>query len=472
MLALLFAAWPRPAAASGGAALGEVLPLWSGLPFAGILLSIAFVPLVAPKLWHRHYARIAAAWAAAFVLPFVFLHGSAALQAIAHTLLVDYVPFVLLLATLFTICGGIVVRGRLHGTPRTNTTLLGIGTLLASCIGTTGASMVLVRPLLRANAGRARRAHILVFFIFLVANIGGVLTPLGDPPLFLGFLRGVPFFWTLRLAPHLLLAASVLLAVFYVIDRRFFAAETRFPRPAAQAPGSPSRDDRLRIAGAVNIWLLGGVLVAVLLSGSLRLGTWHVGGIEFHFQNIGRDVALVLLAWISLRISPRSLRAENEFGWGPMREVAILFAAIFVTMIPPLAILAAGEHGALAPVVRTAGFPAQYFWLTGGLSSFLDNAPTYLTFVATAAGRCCEGLPERQAMLRLVAEHPRVLAAISAGAVFMGAMTYVGNAPNFMVRSIAEEAGVAMPSFFGYLLRWSLPVLVPVFLLITGVFFR
>jgi Na+/H+ antiporter NhaD/arsenite permease-like protein len=343
---------------------------------------------------------------------------------------------------------------------------LALGTLIASWVGTTGASMLLIRPLLRANAERDSRKHLVVFFIFLVSNIGGSLTPLGDPPLFLGFLRGVPFFWTMHLLPETLTLVAILLAVFYLLDRWHFRRETsRFS--ADRGPREP-----LRLAGAINIiWLLG-IVGAVFASGVLRLGHVHVAGVELSRQNLLRDAALVGLGLLSLRCTPRALRSENGFGWAPMREVAILFAAIFTTIVPALAILAAGERGQLATLVRTVQEPWQYFWMTGALSSFLDNAPTYLTFFSTALGRLGAGLPEAEALHVMLHDQPATLIAISAGAVFMGANTYIGNAPNFMVRSIAEEAGVAMPSFFGYILRWSIPILIPAFVLLTLIFLR
>jgi Na+/H+ antiporter NhaD/arsenite permease-like protein len=419
-------------------ALGASLPLWSVAPFLGLLASIAVLPLVAPRFWHHHYPRVALGWALLFAVPFGLSYRAQALHSLLHVLVAEYLPFVLLLGALFTITGGIVVRGTLRGTPLTNVALLAAGTALASWIGTTGASMLLVRPLLRANASRRRRAHILVFFIFLVANIGGALTPLGDPPLFLGFLNGVPFFWTLRLLPHTRVVVASLLVVFYLVDRRAWRAEepTRIP----QGPTEP-----LRVVGWLHAALLAGVLLAVLLSGVVHLGKTQLFGIEVERQDLARDVVLVLLAALSLRFGSRALRAENQFGWGPLREVAILFAAIFVTIVPALAILAAGERGRLAPLVQHAVEPWQYFWLA---------------------------VPAPVAVLQLVHERPVILEAISAGAVYMGAMTYIGNAPNFMVRSIAEESGVSMPSFFGYVARWSLPVLIPMWVLLTVVFFR
>lgn len=447
-------------------ALGEVLPLWSAIPFAGILLSIAVFPLVAPHFWHRHYPRISAAWALLLAVPFVWAYGGQALHEIAHIYVIDYVPFLILLFGLFTVSGGLVLRGSLRGTPEVNAGILLAGTLLASWIGTTGAAMVMIRPLLRANAKRRHKVHTLVFFIFLVANVGGSLTPLGDPPLFLGFLHGVPFFWTLHLAGPAALTAGLMLAAYYAIERRRYRQEGPLP------PDGGGRV-RLALAGTHNLLFLAGILGAVLMSGMWKdAGTIPLLGVEVGIQNLARDLIILLMALLSLLTTRKALRRENEFSWGPIKEVAYLFAGIFMTIIPALEILHAGEHGALGFLIREVTHPARYFWAAGILSSFLDNAPTYLTFLATALGRFYPGMPEAQAIHELIATHHQYLLAISAGAVFMGANTYIGNAPNFMVKAIAEEGGIEMPSFFGYILRWTLPVNVPIFLVVTWVFFR
>jgi Na+/H+ antiporter NhaD/arsenite permease-like protein len=450
----------EPASAS----LGTVLPAWSALPFAGILLSIALFPLLAPRFWHHHYPKVALAWGLVLVVPFVWVYGGDAVHEILHVALVDYIPFIILLAALFTIGGGIYVRGSYRGSPLVNSTILLIGTFLASWIGTTGAAILLIRPLLRANAGRRHRAHTVVFFIFLVANIGGSLTPLGDPPLFLGFLHGVPFFWTFSLGAELLLVATLVLGLYLAVDTYFWKRES--PEVRAASPGA----ERLRIDGGINLLFLTGVLLAVIASGVWHPGEVTILGIHQGIQNLLRDAFLLGLLAASWWTTPRPVREANDYSWAPIKEVAILFAAIFATIIPPLAILKAGEQGALAGLIRAVQTPAQFFWATGILSSFLDNAPTYLTFLSTALGRLYPGLPEREAILRLIAENNTYLKAIATGAVFMGANTYIGNAPNFMVKSIAEEAGVEMPSFFGYM-KYSLLVLVPVFLLATWVFF-
>jgi len=442
--------------------LGATLAVWWTLPFAGILLSIALFPLFAPRWWHHHYPKVALAWALVLAIPFVFEHRGEAAHEIAHVLLADYVPFIILLWALYTVSSGILLTGTLKGAPGQNVLILASGTLLASWIGTTGASMVLIRPLLRAISWRKHRAHTVVFFIFLVSNIGGALTPLGDPPLFLGFLHHVPFFWTLRLAPAMLFLAVPLLTLFYFLDRRYYRREE------AKRHGP---DEIMGIRGWHNFLYLAGIVGAVLLSGVWRIGEVHVLGVDLKIEGLVRDALLVVLGVLSLKTTSASVHRANQFSWGPIREVAILFAGIFVTIIPALAILKAGEHGALRQLIALADSPRSYFWLTGGLSSFLDNAPTYLTFFNAALGDLLPNVPEAAAVPQLIAMHHHYLHAISCGAVFMGANTYIGNAPNFMVKSIAEEAGIEMPGFFGYLFKYSLPILIPLFLLATFVFF-
>jgi len=451
------------AAEPDGAALSAA---W-GLPFAGILLSIALFPLVAPKLWHHHYGKIAAAWGALFLLPFAAVFGvHAALAGAVHALLGEYIPFIALIAALYIVAGGICVRGNLHGTPRLNTGILALGTVLASFMGTTGAAMLLIRPLLRANDNRRHVAHVVVFFIFLVANAGGALTPLGDPPLFLGFLQGVDFFWTMRnILPETVFVWVVLLSVFYLLDRHYYHNKEE-ERPAAVDPTPDSRG--LYIEGKSNFVLLLAVIGLVLMSGLWKPGiAFSVMGTEVPLQAAVRDVLLVVVAILSLLLTPHSARAGNEFSWEPILEVGKLFAGIFLTIIPVIAMLKAGPDGAFAAVVRAVsdanGQPidSMYFWATGMLSSFLDNAPTYLVFFNTAGGDAAT----------LMTRDASTLAAISAGAVFMGANTYIGNAPNLMVKAIAENRGLRMPSFFDYML-WSGAILLPLFLLMTFIFFH
>jgi Na+/H+ antiporter NhaD/arsenite permease-like protein len=447
-----------------GPELGTLLPAWSVVPFAGILLSIALFPLLAPRFWHHHYPKVALAWGLLLTVPFVGVYRGQALHEIAHVAIVDYIPFIILLAALFTIGGGIYIRGSMQGTPTINGAILLIGTLIASWVGTTGAAMLLIRPLLRANAARRYKAHTVVFFIFLVANIGGALTPLGDPPLFLGFLHGVPFFWTFRLVTEMALVAGLVLAAYFALDT------VLWKREAAEVRAHPGRGERIRIEGAHNFLFLAGVLAAVIASGLWHPGEVTVLGIHQGIESFARDGFLILMLAGSWYSTSKKVREANGYSWGPIKEVAILFAAIFATIIPALAILKAGERGALAGLIAAVQSPAQFFWATGLLSSFLDNAPTYLTFLSTALGRLHPGIEEVEAIRRLIASHEPFLKAIATGAVFMGANTYIGNAPNFMVKSIAEESGVEMPSFFGYMLYSGL-VLIPVFVLVTWIFF-
>ncbi len=440
---------------------GSELSLPWAIPFVGILLSIAVFPLVAPVFWHHHFGKVSAFWAAAILVPMAWEHGlDFTLYEVLHTALLEYIPFIILLFSLFTITGGIRVAGSVVGTPGFNTGILALGTLLASWMGTTGAAMALIRTVLRANAWRRYRAHVVIFFIFLVANIGGSLTPLGDPPLFLGFLKGVPFFWpTVHMLAPMLFVAGILLAVFFLLDRWYLRYEEAAPPRDVDEP--------IHVEGWHNFVLLAGVVGSVLMSGLWRPGiTFEIYQVEVELQNLVRDLLLLLLAGISWVTTPPEVREANDFSWFPIQEVAKLFAGIFVTIIPVIAMLKAGEEGVLAPVVGLVTNPdgtpndAMYFWVTGILSSFLDNAPTYLVFFNAAGGD-----PEV-----LTGPLASTLLAISAGAVFMGANTYIGNAPNFMVRAIAEEQGTPMPSFFGYML-WSGAFLLPVFVLVTLIWF-
>jgi len=434
--------------------------LWV-VPFACMLLSIAVMPLAVPHFWHHHYGKVAAFWSVAFLVPFALFHGfELATYSVVHTIALEYVSFLILLFSLFTIAGGVCLRGSLVGTPQVNTVILLIGTLLASWMGTTGAAMLLIRPLMRAIAHRKYKVHTIVFFIFLVANIGGSLTPLGDPPLFLGFLKGVSFFWTtIHLFMPFAAMSAILLTLYFIIDTVLFGKEGRPQSPDA------GQDGKLRLEGTFNLLLLAGVVGGVLMSGMWKPeGGVTVYHVHMELQNIARDVLLLILAGVSLKTTALDIRRRNEFNWEPIIEVAKLFAGIFITMIPAIAILRAGMDGALSSLialVSTDGVAnnAMYFWLTGALSSFLDNAPTYLVFFNTAGGDAS-----------VLMEQIPTLMAISAGAVFMGANTYIGNAPNFMVRSIAETSGIKMPSFFGYM-AWSVGILIPCFVLMTILFF-
>ncbi len=440
--------------------------LWC-IPFAGILLSIAILPLAAPRLWEFHYGKVSLFWGAGFLLAFSLANGiEMGLFYLAEVYLGEFIPFIVLLLSLFAVSGGVLLKGSLRGSPGVNSLILLIGTVLASWMGTTGAAMLLIRPLIRANRWRKHQAHVVIFFIFLVANIGGSLTPLGDPPLFLGFLKGVSFFWTTQymFAP-MCFVASIVLVVFFLFDSVMYRKEGEPPEDGEKTP--------LSLEGKANLLLLPLIVAAVVFS-----GVWHpdiskpedvaisaFGAPMLTKGTLVQVTALLLIALISVLITKKETREENGFTWEPILEVAKLFATIFITMVPAIAILRAGTAGALEPIVSLVsdnGNPvnSMYFWCTGILSSFLDNAPTYVVFFNTAGGDAA----------KLMGEWSQTLLAISCGAVFMGANTYIGNAPNFMVKSIAEENKIPMPSFFGYMI-WSVVVLVPVFLLVTLVFF-
>ena len=473
ILSLILIAVPALILASGDAH-GEVPHLDGSIenlniiwviPFIGILLSIAVFPLVAPLFWHHHFGKVSLFWAVSLIGPFLFKEGwEITLYELLHVAFLEYIPFIILLLALFTISGGVRLTGTLVGTPSVNTLIILIGTILASWMGTTGAAMLLIRPLIRANAHRKHKVHLIVFFIFLVANIGGSLTPLGDPPLFLGFLKGVDFFWTTTaMLKPMVFMVICLLVLFYMFDKYYFGHEL--------IPESNQNDEshKLGLEGSFNLLLLLGVIGGVLLS-----GFWDGGGIYydvFHIrleiQNVVRDGLLLGLTYASWILTSRKIRTANDYTWFPIIEVAKLFAGIFVTIIPAIAILKAGTHGALASIVSSVsngdGSPIDfmYFWATGILSSFLDNAPTYLVFFNTAGGNATT----------LMEDLPNTLLAISAGAVFMGANTYIGNAPNFMVKSISEASGIEMPSFFGFFFKWALPILFPLFILVSFLFF-
>ncbi len=438
---------------------GDLSILWV-IPFAGILLSIALLPLIASDFWHHNFGKISAFWATLFVLPFMLSQGlPITIYEVLHVGLLEYIPFIILLLALFTISGGVQLTGSLVGTPVMNTAIILVGTLLASWMGTTGAAMLLIRPLLRANKDRKHKVHVVVFFIFLVANIGGSLTPLGDPPLFLGFLKGVDFFWTTKamFIPMLFMVVSLLI-IFYIYDTVQYKKEGELP--------TSTGSEKIGLKGSFNLLLIVGVVCSVLLSGfwkpHIEFTVYHV---HVEIQNIIRDILLLCLAYASWKYTAKEIRQANEYTWFPIQEVAKLFAGIFITIIPAIAILKAGTSGALAGVINSVSSDSgpvnhMYFWLTGILSSFLDNAPTYLVFFNTAGG-------DAQV---LMGELSQTLLAISAGAVFMGANTYIGNAPNFMVKSIAESSGIEMPSFFGYFL-YSLVILFPLFGIVSLLFF-
>src|SRR5262249_9276579 len=449
---------PAHAAARAGAALRGP---WA-LPFLGILATIAAGPLLFKRIWHRHYGKLAFVWGTLTVVPLAALYGvPVAAAAFAHAMLAEYLSFIVLLFALYVVAGGILVTGNLRGTPLVNGALLAFGTLIASAVGTTGAAMILIRPLIRANAARLNNVHVVVFFIFLVANIGGPLSPLGDPPLFVGFLRGVDFFWTTKnLWRETALVAGLTLAAFIALDVWHYRKDRLVTTVGEERPPVD-----LRVSGTVNLLLIAGVIAAILAAAAWRPGIgFAVYGTRSQVQNLARDAVLVLIAMLSLALTPNEHREANGFGWEPIAEVAIVFAGIFTCIIPVLAMLDAGKEGAfswlLAILTRDDGTPRviAYFWLTGVLSAFLNNAPTYLVFFELAGG------DHRELMGPLAP----MLAAISMGAVYMGALTYIGNAPNFMIYAIAVERGVKMPSLFGYL-GWSALVLLPVLAVLTVV---
>jgi Na+/H+ antiporter NhaD/arsenite permease-like protein len=459
-----------------GPKLGHLLHESTGfltiLPFAALLLCIAVLPLAAPHWWEHNKNKgiVAAALSAplAIYLAVNFTehpsaHGVHRLLESVH----EYASFIALLGSLFVISGGIYVQGSLSGTPLVNTAMLAFGAVIANLVGTTGASVLLIRPLLRANKPRQRKTHVVIFFIFVVSNCGGLLTPLGDPPLFLGFLRGVPFDWTLGLWQQWLLVNGVLLVLFNVWDQMVLNKEER-ERPGDQYE-EVMHHEPLRVRGLHNILFLAGIVATIVMAGKAvdehGHSTWPIGMQE------GLMVALALAAYFT---TSSENRTKNNFSFGPIIEVAVLFAGIFITMIPALEIL--NVKGESLGLDRNSAW--HFFWASGILSSFLDNAPTYLTFAATAAGMehistegryLAEFLKAGQADPNGIAL--QLLAAISCGSVFMGANTYIGNGPNFMVKAIAEENGVKMPGFFGYM-AYSCGILVPLFIVVTFVFFR
>ena len=443
---------------------GAELSLWWAVPFAGILLSIALFPLLAPSFWHHHFGKVAVFWALCCAVPlFIYAGTSTATGAVAHAILGDYIPFLLFVGALFVVAGGIHVKGSFVGKPLVNAAFLLIGAFFANLMGTTGAAMLLIRPLIAANEGRRLKMHTFIFFIFIVANVGGCLTPLGDPPLFLGFLRGVDFFWTtVHLLPPLLVTRTLLMAVYLAIEVYCYRKEVR------EGTFVPNNDQSVPfgIDGAVNFLWLAGIIGAVLMSGFWKSDVhFEVLTVHLTLPGLVRDALFILFAVLSLATTPKIARTANQFTWAPIAEVAKLFFGIFICIVPVLEMLRAGHDGAFAALVSLVTHDngdfnnVMFFWLTGTLSAFLDNAPTYLAFFNLAGGD----------PMSLMTEHARTLAAVSMGAVFMGAVTYIGNAPNFMTVAIVHERGIKMPSFFGYML-WSVGILFPVFFIVDMIF--
>ena len=439
------------------------------IPFAGLLLCIAVMPLIKPEWWEKNQALAVILWSLLFIIPSVVLNGAGeTTETVLDCIVNDYLTFIVLLFGLFCVSGNITLEGNLAGSPGVNAVFLAIGTLLSSCIGTTGASMLLVRPLIKMNSWRKNKAQIMIFFIFMISNMGGCLTPIGDPPLLMGFMRGVPFFWSTHLFPVLLFNMVLLLIIFYFIDKRSYRKDIAAGlHPDISKPGV-----ELKIEGLHNVIFLVAIVVAVILSGTLpglpmfQNAAGKVIGIKI-FKEVELtvpamiEIAIILLAaLLSFKTTEEKIRTQNHFTWGAIKEVAVLFIGIFITMQPALALLKT-----MGPELGVSE-PYQMFWATGMLSSFLDNTPTYLVFLTTAGTLgFTSGIATTVGTISV-----KVLTAISCGAVFMGANTYIGNAPNFMVKSISDENGVRMPSFFGYMV-WSLGILVPVFIIDTLVFF-
>ena len=456
MLATLAAgAVPALASEGGEEAHAEyVPPYWMVVFFVLMLLAIAILPLTPLHHWWESNPRrfLVSVVLGAYPAYHYILHD---FHSLSHVMLNEYIPFIVLLGSLFMIAGGIRLTGDLRATPSVNTAFLAIGALLASVIGTTGASMLLIRPVLQTNRERRFKVHTVIFFIFLVSNIGGSLLPIGDPPLFLGYLAGVPFFWTLWLWHVWLPTVALLLVIYYLLDRVYYGKEE-----AAAKEWDAEAVQPLRVRGLVNfVWLLGVVAAVIWVHDKCP--------IPFLRHPFMREVVMLVMVGLAFASTPLRNWKENNFTMGPINEVAALFFGIFITMTPALGILRArgGELG--------LDTPAKFFWGTGILSSFLDNTPTYMVFFKTAAGAVASGAMDATRLVGTgVDKVPHdILVAISIGAVFMGANTYIGNGPNFMVKAIAEETGIRMPSFFGYM-RWSLMILIPIFVLVTLVFFR
>lgn len=455
-------------AAEQGADLNGALlsPLW-GLPFLGIILSIALFPLLLPKFWSNHYGKVSLFWIILVLIGLAISQGIlVSVNSFVKVAFEQFIPFIMLLTALFAITGGIKLKGDLVGTPVLNVTFLAIGAILSSWLGTTGAAVLLIRPLINANLWRKYKTHTLIFFIFIVGNIGGTLTPVGNPPLLMGFISKVPFFWpTSHLLLPTLLSVVILLVVYFLMEVYFYKKEDQKPEIVQK--------EKFKLEGGWNILLLIAVIFAVVLS-SLDLGTaFRLVSVEMPWSELLEIVLLALITFISIKITNEAIRLSNNFSWGPILEVGKLFAGIFICMVPLIAMLRAGVNGPMEFIIKSLSTPeghhanGMYYWLSGGLSAFLDSAPAYLVFFNTAAAPAlAANLPANIYMTTVV---PTTLIAITAGASFMGAFTYIGNAPNMMVNAIAEEYGIKMPSFFGYM-AWSLLILTPLFLLIQFLF--
>ncbi|MCX8655239.1 sodium:proton antiporter [Gilliamella sp. B2840] len=443
---------------------GDQLSLVWAVPFIGILLSIALCPLFLVRLWHYHYGKIIIFWTTLFMVSAIFSFGmQTTINLTSHAILEEYIPFIVLLLALFTVSGGVLIKSDVISTPKLNVILLAIGTALASIMGTTGAAMLMIRPLIRANRHRNQSVHIIIFFIFLVANIGGGLTPLGDPPLFIGFLKGVDFFWTVKhMFCPVLLTTFLLLIIFYVIDNHYFLIQY-----GQSSKMNTTSTQSFKLYGITNIFLLFAIIICVLISGIWQSSiTFTIFTTSIALSDLVRDLLLLIITVTSVLITPKQIRADNEFNWDPIIEVGKLFIGVFITIVPVLTILRSGSNGALAAMVTLVNndhlepINTLYFWFAGLLSGFLDNAPTYLVFFNLASGDA----------MTLMTTMAKTLLAISMGSVFMGALSYIGNAPNFMVKSIAIQHQIKMPSFFGYM-KWSIAILIPIFGINNFIFF-
>ena len=446
-----------------------LLTVLSCVPFAGLLLCIALGPIFMEKIWDSYKQYFVIFWILMYAVIYAICQGPFKMTEIAvDSLINDYLTFIVLLFGLYCVAGNISFDGDLAGSPRINVFLLTVGTLLSSFIGTTGSSMLMVRPVIKMNSWRSRKSHIMIFFIFLVSNIGGCLSPMGDPPLLMGFMRGVPFFWSLRLFPVLVVNMLVLLLIFYRIDRRAYCKDIA----DGLKPDLSKKGTEIKFSGLHNLIFLVIIVTAVILSGILPslpafqtaegsvAGLRIMGEVVLSYPSIIEIVLILVSAFLSFKTTKKEIRQRNHFTWGAIAEVAILFVGIFITMQPALILLKA--NGAKLGLTS----PTQLFWATGALSSFLDNTPTYLVFLTTAGTLgASSGVATTLGTISV-----KLLLAISCGAVFMGANTYIGNAPNFMIKSLSDENGIRMPSFFGYM-KWSLAFLVPVFILDTLIFF-
>ena len=451
--------------------MGELsaIPIWLCIPFAGLLLSIAVMPLFKPDWWEKHQPLAVAFWSILFIIPFTAKYGIFTMsETVLECVVNDYLTFIVLLFGLFCVAGNITIDGEFAGSPRINTALFVFGTLLSSVIGTTGSSMLLVRPFIKMNSWRKRKSHIMIFFIFLISNMGGCLTPIGDPPLLMGFMRGVPFFWSMKLFHILVFNMVILLVIFYFLDRRAYRKDIAEGRkPDIREPGT-----HFKIVGLHNLIYVAMIVGAVILSGTLPgmsafqnadgsvISIPIFRSVRLAVPTLIEIIIILVAAFLSFKTTKSDVRTKNHFTWGAIEEVAVLFIGIFITMQPALMILK--SKGAELGLTK----PLEMFWATGALSSFLDNTPTYLVFLTTAGTLgATSGIATTVGTVAV-----KMLMAISCGAVFMGANTYIGNAPNFMVKSISDENGIKMPSFFGYMLC-SLKFLIPVFIIDTLVFF-